>query len=115
MNLKVWFSYLPGWGLMIVLSLLALAASKLVVIGGKEPIEASALVVIFGIVLKNLWGVPRLFVPGVKAAEKLLVLGIVLMGFSLNYHDVQKQGWNILSIIVMTMMVGFISIYGLSR
>jgi uncharacterized integral membrane protein (TIGR00698 family) len=115
MNLKTWLSYLPGWGLMVVLSLLAMAASKLVVIGGKEPIEASALVVIFGIILRNLWGLPAFLAPGVKAAEKLLVLGIVLMGFSLNYHKVINQGPNILVIIVVTMLVGFISIYGLSR
>jgi len=100
---------------MVVISLLAIGGSKLVVIGGKEPVEASALVVIFGILLRNLWGLPAVFVPGVKSAEKLLVLGIVLMGFSLNYHEVQQQGWNILVIIVVTMMVGFISIYGLSR
>ncbi len=112
--MKSWLTFLPGWGLMVVLSLAAMGVSKLVVIGGKEPIEASALVIIFGIILRNAWGLPARCAPGVKAAEKLLVLGIVAMGFGLNYHKILSQGTHILVIILVTMAVGLIAIYGLS-
>jgi uncharacterized integral membrane protein (TIGR00698 family) len=113
--MRVWLGYLPGWALMVVLSLIAMGISKLVVVGGKEPVEASALVVIFGILLRNTWGLPAACVPGVKAAEKLLVLGIVLMGFGLNYQKVLGQSGNLLTVILVTMGVGFVAIYVLSR
>jgi len=113
--MRNWLSYLPGWALMIVLSLMAMGLSKLVVVGEKEPIEASALVVILGIILRNVWGLPARCVPGVKASEKLLVLGIVLMGFGLNYQKVLGESGSILTIIVVTMGVGLVSIYVLSR
>lgn len=113
--IALWRSYLPGWALMIVLSLIAMGISKLVVIGGKEPLEASALAVVFGIILRNGWKLPQVCVPGVKAAEKLLVLGIVLMGFGLNYQKVFRESGDILTLIIVTMSVGFISILILSR
>ena len=100
---------------MCVLSLIAMGISKLVVIGGKEPLEASALVVVIGIILRNAWRLPKPCVAGVKAAEQLLVLGIVLMGFGLNYEKVFKGSGEMLSVILVTMSVGFISIYLLSR
>jgi len=113
--IAVWLSYLPGWALMCVLSLIAMGISKLVVIGGKEPLEASALVVVIGIILRNAWRLPKPCVAGVKAAEQLLVLGIVLMGFGLNYEKVFKGSGEMLAVILVTMSVGFISIYLLSR
>jgi len=113
--IAVWLSYLPGWALMCVLSLIAMGISKLVVIGGKEPLEASALVVVFGIILRNGWKLPQPCVAGVKAAEKLLVFGIVLMGFGLNYEKVFKGSGEMLSVILVTMSIGFVSIYLLSR
>lgn len=113
--IAVWLSYLPGWALMCILSLLAMGLSKLVVVGGKEPLEASALVVVFGIILRNAWRLPKSCVAGVKAAEKLLVFGIVLMGFGLNYQKVFKGSGEMLSVILITMSVGFVSIYLLSR
>ncbi|MFT3878972.1 MAG: putative sulfate exporter family transporter [Gemmatales bacterium] len=113
--IAVWLSYLPGWALMCVLSLLAMGVSKLVVIGGNQPLEASALAVIFGIILRNAWKLPAPCVPGVKAAEKLLVLGIVLMGFGLNYEKVFKGSGEMLTVILVTMTIGFLSIYLLSR
>lgn len=113
--MRGWLTFLPGWALMLVLSLVATGLSKLVVVAEKEPIEASALVVILGIVLRNTWGLPAACVPGVKAAEKLLVLGIVLMGFGLNYQKVLGESGHILTIILVTMGVGFVSIYLLGR
>lgn len=113
--IKVWLSYLPGWTLMCLLSLLAMWLSKLVIIGGNQPLEASALAVIFGIIFRNAWKLPASCVAGVKASEKLLVFGIVLMGFGLNYEKVFKGSGEMLSVILVTMSIGFISIYILSR
>ncbi|MBL8822691.1 MAG: putative sulfate exporter family transporter [Planctomycetia bacterium] len=113
--IKAWVSYLPGWAIMVVLSLIAMGISKLVVIGGKEPLEASALVVVLGIILRNTWKIPSQCSAGIKAAEKLLVLGIILMGFGLNYQKVFSESRDILTLIVVTMTVGYVLIYLLSQ
>lgn len=113
--IQVWLSYLPGWALMCLLSLIAMGVSKLVVIGGNQPLEASALAVVFGILFRNGWRLPAACTPGVKASEKLLVFGIVLMGFGLNYEKVFKGSGEMLTVILVTMSVGFVSIYLLSR
>src|SRR4051794_36798623 len=118
--MRVWLGYLPGWALMVVLSLIAMWVSSCIAVEGKVPgrlsypVEASALVVILGIVLRNTWGLPARCVAGIKAAEKLLVLGIVLLGFNLNYHEVANKGASILTIILVTMGVGLVAIYFLS-
>ncbi|HMO35335.1 MAG TPA: putative sulfate exporter family transporter [Gemmatales bacterium] len=113
--IQVWRSYLPGWALMVLLSLCALFISQLVVVGNSHPLEASALVVVLGIILRNSWQLPSYFYPGIKAAEKLLVLGIVLMGFGLNYQKVFAESTDILTLILVTMLVGFCSILVLSH
>ncbi|MFO0813230.1 MAG: putative sulfate exporter family transporter [Gemmatales bacterium] len=117
--IQLWRSYLPGWALMIVLSLLAMGISNLVVIEKSgtvsQPLEASALVVVLGIILRNAWKLPTQCVAGVKASEKLLVLGIVVMGFGLNYQKVFGESTDILTLIIVTMSIGFFSIYLLSQ
>jgi uncharacterized integral membrane protein (TIGR00698 family) len=113
--IQQWVSFLPGWALMVVLSLIAMGISNLVVIGKSQPLEASALVVVLGIILRNGWKLPTPCVDGVKAAEKLLVFGIVLMGFGLNYKKLFSESQDILTLIIVTMSIGFFSIYLLSQ
>lgn len=113
--MKAWLGYLPGWLLLVAVALPAYWVSSLIVVGGKEPVEASALAVLFGILIRNVWKVPAPCVAGVKAAEKLLVLGIVLMGFSLNYHKVLNEGGVLLTIILVTMAIGFVATLLFSR
>lgn len=113
--LKTWTGYVPGWLLLVALSLPALWISSLIVVGGKEPVEASALVVILGVLFRNLWKIPAPCLPGVKAAEKLLVLGIVLMGFGLDYRKVLNESQALLAIILVTMTIGFSATFWFSR
>jgi uncharacterized integral membrane protein (TIGR00698 family) len=115
LRLRTLLSWLPGWLLLLALALPSLWVSAQIVIGGKEPVEASALVVVLGMVLRNAGRVPAVCLPGIKAAEKLLVLGIVLMGFGLDYHKVLGEGREILAIILVTMAVGGGATFLLSR
>lgn len=113
--MSTWLSWLPGWLLLLTLAVPSVWLSSQIVIGGKEPVEASALVVILGIVVRNAVGLPRICQPGVKAAEKLLIFGIVLMGFGLNYQKVMQEGREILAIILVSMTAGGVVTYALSR
>ena len=107
--------FLPGWILMLVVALIATSLSKLVEVGGKHPIEAVVVAIILGILLRNLGLVPKICLPGIKAFEKILILGIVLIGASLNFKNFTSQGLHMLAIIVVTMAVSFFVIYFLGK
>ncbi|MGB3862164.1 MAG: putative sulfate exporter family transporter [Candidatus Aminicenantaceae bacterium] len=107
--------FLPGWILMLVVALIATSLSKLVEVGGKHPIEAVVIAIILGILLRNLGLVPKICIPGIKAFEKILILGIVLIGSSLNFKNFASQGLHILTIIVVTMTISFFVIYILGK
>lgn len=107
--------FLPGWLLMLAVGLLAIFLSKLIVLGGKNPIEAAVVAILIGILIRNTGLLPKFFLPGIKAFEKILILGIVLIGASLNFKNIGSQGANMLVIILVTMMVSFFVIFYLSK
>ncbi|MDH5384966.1 MAG: putative sulfate exporter family transporter [Candidatus Aminicenantes bacterium] len=107
--------YLPGWALMFVVGTAAMFLSNLVVVGGKNPIEAAVTAILLGILIRNSGILPSLFLPGIKAFEKILILGIVLIGASLNFRDIASQGPNMLAIILVTMTISFFVIYFLGK
>ncbi|MFQ5721506.1 MAG: putative sulfate exporter family transporter, partial [Candidatus Aminicenantales bacterium] len=107
--------YLPGWLLMLGVVLVSIFISRLIVIRGNHPIETSLLTIVIGILLRNIRLVPKMCLPGVKAFEKLLILGIVLIGAFLNYKTIGSQGLNMLVVIVATMSIRFFIIYLLGR
>ncbi len=108
-------AYVGGWILMTAIGLCALLLSKLVVVGGKEPLEPAIIAITLGMLLRN-WGrVPRDCEPGVKKSEHLLMLGIVLMGAELHFARLVQQGAAILTVIVVTMFAGISVIYTVGR
>ncbi|MGB2763196.1 MAG: putative sulfate exporter family transporter [Candidatus Aminicenantaceae bacterium] len=107
--------FLPGWALMLAVGIVAMLLSKLVVIGGKNPIEAALLAVLFSILLRNIGFVPSVCHPGIKAFDKILILGIVLIGASLDFKTIGSQGIKMLAIILTTMFVSFFVIYFLGK
>ncbi len=109
------WNVLPGWLLLAAVALASQWISELVVMGGKHPLEASALAVVLGILIRNGLGILKLLQPGVAASEKLLIFGIVLMGAGFDYNIVQQQGWHILTIILGTMILAFGLILALGR
>ncbi len=101
--------------MMLVIGIAASLLSKLVVVGGKNPIEAAALAVLLGILFRNAGFVPKVCHPGIKAFEKILILGIVFIGASLDFKNIGSQGVKMLAIILTTMFVSFFVIYFLGK
>ena len=106
---------LPGWAFLIIIALISKYLSGTFELGGKHPLEAALIAIIIGIALRNLSLVPTRTEAGVAAFEKLLVLGIVLVGAGLNFQTFLSQGLTLLLIIVATMITGLFSIYLLGR
>lgn len=107
--------YLPGWLAMLVVAVVSYYLSKLIVMGGKNPIEAPVIAIVLGIIVTNAGLLPKACGAGVKAFEKPLILGIVLIGAGLDFRNIASQGVQMLLVIVVTMAVAFVAIFGLAR
>lgn len=107
--------FLPGWMLMLAVGVLAMFLSKMIVIGGKNPVEAAVIAILIGIIVRNTGVLPKFFLPGIKAFEKILILGIVLIGASLDFRNIGSQGANMLVIILVTMSISYFVIYFLGK
>src|SRR2546421_10912640 len=94
----------PIWGvaLAIAITLLALWLSKLplwpftVKTGpgrALHPIEPVMLAILAGMLLSNLWSLPKILQSGIKfSVKKVLPLGIVLLGARLHFGEMMKVG-----------------------
>ena len=100
---------------MLVVGVISFHASKLIVVGGKHPLEAPVIAIVLGILVTNLGLLPKSAAPGVKAFEIPLIWGIVLIGAGLDVHNIASQGLEILVVIAVTMLVAFWAIYGLAK
>lgn len=107
--------WIPGFFLLVFLAYGSKWASSLVEMGGKHPLEAAIIAILVGMALRAFSFVPTACEPGIKAFEKILILGIVCMGVSLDLELIQESGLSIFPIILGTMVAGFFSIYFLSR
>ncbi len=107
--------FIPGWVLMIAVAAISLVLSNQITAGGKHPLEATALAVVFGVLARNLKLVPAVFHAGIKTFEKFLIWGVILIGATLNFKDFQSQGPKMLTIILITMLVSYVVIYALGR
>lgn len=100
---------------MLGVGTISMLLSNLVVIGGKNPIEAAVIAILIGILIRNSGILPKVFLPGIQAFEKILILGIVLIGASLNFRNIGSQGVNMLVIILTTMIISFFMIILLGK
>jgi uncharacterized integral membrane protein (TIGR00698 family) len=58
-----------------------------------HPVEPVMIALFLGIVVSNLWTLPKLFQPGIKfSVKKLLPVGIVLLGARLHFGEMLKVG-----------------------
>jgi len=110
MLLSSYSQYVTGWSLLAVIALVASVISSMIEVAGKHPLEAAILAIVIGMVLSNSSTIPRSCESGVKAFEKPLALGIVLLGASFNYYQFFEQGFALLLIVVGTMLTGLIAI-----
>ena len=106
---------LPGWTAITLVAVACQFLSSLIVIGGKTPVGAVVLAIIFGIIFRAFFEIPKVLAPGVKAFEKPLVIGIVLLGATLDLSLLTTNGIAILALIICTMTAGIISIYFLGK
>lgn len=108
-------SFVPGWILLLLVALLSGQVSGLVEVAGKNPLDASVVAIVVGMVWRNLGVIPAVCAPGTKRFEKVLILGIVLLGASFDLRLVQSQGISVLLIILATISVGIATVYAVSK
>ena len=84
--------------------------------GGRHPIEPVMLAIIFGMVISNIWSLPKLLQPGIKfSVKKLLPIGIVLLGARLNFQEMLKVGGEGLALSVLETGVALVLLLLLTK
>jgi uncharacterized integral membrane protein (TIGR00698 family) len=94
--LALWLSILPWWPFTMTG-----AQGR-----ATHPIEPVMLAIVLGMVLSNLWTLPKALLPGIKfSVKKLLPLGIVLLGARLDFAVMRRVGLAGLCLSVLETLV----------
>jgi uncharacterized integral membrane protein (TIGR00698 family) len=88
------------WGIIVclVLTVVAMEINNLpfwpfTIAGGGHPFEPVMFSIVLGMLLSNVWTLPKLFLPGIKfSVKKLLPLGIIFLGARLEFNEILKLG-----------------------
>lgn len=114
-------SIVSGLVLTLVLTVVALYVSEapfwpFTLRGGRHPIEAVMMAMIFGMILSNIWHIPKSFNTGIKfSVKKLLPLGIILLGARLDFNSIIKVGAASVGLSVLETCVAFCMLLFLSH
>jgi len=106
---------LPGWALMVCLAVLSTFVSGLIEIGGKHPLEAVLVAIIFGIVIKNSFKLPNMFLEGIRAFEVILSAGIILLGLSLSFSKLFESAAEATIVVTICIIIAPVIIYFLGK
>jgi uncharacterized integral membrane protein (TIGR00698 family) len=117
----------PAWGLILamVVTLIAIWLADLKVwpftlksASGRDmhPIEPVMIAIILGMIIGNLWKLPKGLMPGLKfSVKKVLPFAIILLGVRLNFHDIVKLGLTGLGLSCLETVVALGLLYFLAR
>ncbi|MSU58693.1 MAG: putative sulfate exporter family transporter [Pedosphaera sp.] len=112
----------PIWGVLVALgvTIVAMLLSELpfwpFTIAGKHPIEPVMLAIVLGMVLSNVWALPKSLQAGIKfSVKKILPIGIVLLGARLDFFVMQRVGLRALCLSVVETVVALLLLAVLVR
>jgi len=103
--MKLRFSTLPGWALMLAISLFSTLLSRQIVIGTRHPLESVTIAILVGLLLRNLFSLPTFFDPGLSRYESALKLGIVFLGIGLSFFAVIEIGAKAITVVVLCLLI----------
>jgi uncharacterized integral membrane protein (TIGR00698 family) len=105
---------MAGFWLADVLGRAMLAAQGLG--GGSSPISGVPVAIILGLLLRNLFRLPRTLTPGLKfCVTTVLRLGIVLVGIRLSALDVIRLGLGGLPVVISAVVIGLVFVSWFNR
>lgn len=98
--MKDFKKYIPGIIFVLVISYFSMFLNDL--FKSYINLEALTIAIIIGIIYNNMIGTQQTFKDGVKfSLKKLLKVGIVLLGFKLNFYAILKLGPKILAMVLI--------------
>lgn len=110
-------SVLPGIGLCVVITLIAMAAQALEEhVSGHPYVEALVLAILLGIAVRTAWAPDARFHTGIAfSAKQLLEVAVTLLGVSLSLGAILASGPALLGGIVGTVILGIITSFLICR
>ncbi|MGB3330802.1 MAG: putative sulfate exporter family transporter [Thermomicrobiales bacterium] len=108
---------LPGIAFAAVITVLAILLAMLEKrLFGYEILEPLVLGLILGIAIRSIWGVPAFLLPGIAfAAKQVLEFAIVLLGASLDLHQLAHAGTKILVAVLISVSVTIVTGIAIGR
>lgn len=104
---------LYGIGLALILSLIAKLIGSLPYLQILGPL---VIAILLGIAVRHWFSVPASADAGIQfSAQKLLRLGIILMGLRLNWQDLIQAGPKVIGLAAVCLLFGIAIVYALSR
>ena len=102
---------LPGLLLSLLVATLAFSLGRaLPLIGGP------VLGIVLGLLVRNVLALPASTAPGIRFSSKyLLQAAVILLGFGLDLHVVVRTGLSSLAVTLVTLVVAFLTAWGLAR
>ncbi len=110
-------SILPGTGICVVLTLIAIGAQILEERAFEHPyIEALVIAILLGIAVRSVWQPGALWRPGINFSAKLLLeIAVMLLGASISLGAIMASGPALLMGIVFTVILALGMSYTISR
>jgi len=114
------YAVMPGLALTVVVAWLGLSASGWIGTGllgfEKSPVSGIMLAIVFGMVVGNAVRLPALVKPGIRfSLERVLRLGIILLGIRLGLGEALKVGLVGVPLIVLCIVAAMLVTYWLGR
>ncbi|MCL4552029.1 MAG: putative sulfate exporter family transporter [Candidatus Marsarchaeota archaeon] len=111
-TINTYVSYIPGLIVVLVVAVIGIWIS-----GYTGPwVSDMAIVILLGLLVKNTVGVPKVCQAGAKfSLQKLLRLGIILLGIKLSFIDIVRNGALSLIIVLVCMSAALLLVYQGSR
>jgi uncharacterized membrane protein YadS len=111
-----------GWGIFLCLLLTAAAMWLSVLpvwpftINGRATFEPVMVAIVLGMVVGNIWALPKWLHPGVKfSVKKLLPLGIIFLGARLDFSQILQLGFVGLAMSCFEIVMALVLMFFLTR
>ena len=107
--------FIPGLALVLAISLPARFIQSMITVNQKEVVSAVAIVILLGIAIRNLFGMPAVCKPGTGfVVKRLLRAGIILMGAQLSLAQVLSTGAASILIVAVCIISALIVVHFVS-
>lgn len=101
----------PGLALLMAMAVPAMLIQHQITVGGRTVVSAVAIVIVIGVLFRNLVGLPEACKVGVSlAVKRLLRIGIALLGAQLSLGQVLRTGGKAVLVVALCILLAILAV-----